>query len=191
MKPELQLLFEAHGVLDASIVVGETPTGLKRVVPILGGTFKGPQMAGTIVPGGADWQYVRADDVTVVEARYLLRTNDDVLIEVHNRGLRHGPAETMRRLAAGENVNPSRLLLPRNASTYGTRRPIRLAQSSPVRVQWRTFRHRDHTLGVSDSVKSGPGAPRFLLRWCPAPIEGIPGVATLANRSCDRSPSGH
>ena len=106
MKPELQLLFEARGVLDASIVVGDTPAGLKRVVPILGGEFAGPRIRGTIVAGGADWQYVRADEVTVVEARYLLRTDDDVLIEVHNRGIRHGPPEVMRRLADGENVDP-------------------------------------------------------------------------------------
>jgi hypothetical protein len=107
MKPDLQLVFEVRGALDAPVVVGDTPVGLKRVVPILGGTFSGPEMRGTIVPGGADWQYVRPDGVTVVEARYLLRTDDEVLIEVHNRGIRHGPAETMRRLAAGENVDPS------------------------------------------------------------------------------------
>ena len=107
MKPDLQLLLEVRAVLDAAVVVGNTPVGLKRVVPILSGTFSGPDMRGTIVPGGADWQYVRADDVTVVEARYLLRTDDDVLIEVHNRGIRHGPAETMKRLAAGESVDPS------------------------------------------------------------------------------------
>jgi hypothetical protein len=106
MKPDLQFLFEVSGVLDAAVVVGETPVGLKRVVPILGGTFTGPEMRGTIVPGGADWQCVRADGVTVVEARYLLRTDDNVLIEVHNRGIRHGPAEAMKRLAAGENVDP-------------------------------------------------------------------------------------
>jgi Protein of unknown function (DUF3237) len=106
MKPDLELLFEARGILDASILIGPTPVGLKRVVPIIGGAFNGPKIQGTIAPGGADWQYVRADNVTVVEARYLLRTDDDVLIEVHNRGLRHGPKETMRRLAAGENVDP-------------------------------------------------------------------------------------
>jgi len=107
MKPDLQLVFEVRGALDAPVVVGDTPVGLKRVVPILGGTFSGPEMRGTIVPGGADWQYVRPDGVTVVEARYLLRTDDEVLIEVHNRGIRHGPAETMQRLAAGESVDPS------------------------------------------------------------------------------------
>jgi hypothetical protein len=106
MKPELELLFEARGILEPTIVVGQAPEGLKRVVPITGGTFVGPKIRGTIVGGGADWQYVRADNVTVVEARYLLRTDDDVLIEVHNRGLRHGPEEPMRRLAAGENVDP-------------------------------------------------------------------------------------
>jgi Protein of unknown function (DUF3237) len=105
MKPELQLLFEARGILDASVAVGDTPAGLKRVVPIVGGEFKGPRIRGTIVAGGADWQYVRADEVTVVEARYLLRTDDGVLIEVHNRGIRHGPPEIMQRLADGENVD--------------------------------------------------------------------------------------
>jgi len=30
----------------------------------------------------------------------------DVLIEVRNRGLRHGPEEVMRHLTGGENVDP-------------------------------------------------------------------------------------
>ena len=107
MKPELQLLFEAHGQLEPAIVMGQTPDGLKRIVPIVGGTFEGPKIRGSLVPGGADWQYVRADNVTVVEAHYLLRTDDGVLVEVHNRGLRHGPDEVMRRLVAGEKVDPS------------------------------------------------------------------------------------
>jgi len=106
MKPSLELAFEVRGELEPAIVVGQAPEGLKRVVPIVGGTFSGPRIKGTLVPGGADWQYVRSDGVTVVEARYLLRTDDDVLIEVHNRGLRHGPEEAMRRLAAGEHVDP-------------------------------------------------------------------------------------
>jgi hypothetical protein len=107
VKPNLELVFEVRGELEPAIVVGQTPEGLKRVVPIVGGTFSGPRVKGTLVPGGADWQYVRGDGVTVVEARYLLRTDDDVLIEVHNRGIRHGPEEAMRRLAAGEHVDPS------------------------------------------------------------------------------------
>lgn len=107
MKPELELLFEANGSLDPPLIVGQTPDGLRRVIAIVGGTFAGPAMRGVLVPGGADWQYVRQDGVTVAEATYLLRTNDDVLIQVHNHGLRHGPEAVMQRLVAGEHVDPS------------------------------------------------------------------------------------
>ena len=107
MKPELELLLEIRAELGAPIVVGQAPEGLRRMVPILGGRFEGPRLRGNVLAGGADWQYVRGDDVTVVEAQYLLRTDDDVLLQVHNRGLRHGPRDVLARLAGGENVDPS------------------------------------------------------------------------------------
>jgi hypothetical protein len=104
MKPELTLLLEIRATLAAPIVVGEVPEGLRRVVPVTGGTFEGPGLRGTLLPGGADWQYLRPDGVMIVEAQYLLRTDDDVIIQVNNRGMRHGPEAVMRRLAAGEVV---------------------------------------------------------------------------------------
>jgi hypothetical protein len=107
VKPDLQLLFEARVALEDPIVVGDTPSGMRRVVQISGGTFEGPEMRGTVEAGGADWQYQRADGVMVLDARYLLRTHDGVLIAVRNVGLRHGPEEVMRRLAAGEAVDPA------------------------------------------------------------------------------------
>jgi hypothetical protein len=107
MKPDLELAFQAHATLSAPIIVGATPEGARRVIPITGGSFSGAAMQGVILAGGADWQYQRADGVTVLEARYLLRTDDGVLIEVRNHGLRHGPETIMRRLAAGEPVDPS------------------------------------------------------------------------------------
>jgi hypothetical protein len=105
MKPELSLLLEIRATLDAPIVIGDVPEGMRRVVPVTGGTFAGPKLSGTLLPGGADWQYLRPDGVMVVEARYLLRTQDGVIIQVTNRGMRHGPDEVMRRLAAGEAVD--------------------------------------------------------------------------------------
>jgi hypothetical protein len=106
MKPELELLFQASVSLQGPVVVGQTPTGVQRVVPIAGGTFEGSQIRGTVCPGGADWQFTRSDGVVVLDARYLLRTDDGVLIEVRNRGLRHGPEEVLRRIAAGDDVDP-------------------------------------------------------------------------------------
>jgi hypothetical protein len=107
MKPELNLLLELRATLEAPIVVGDVPEGARRVVPITGGTFAGPRLRGTLVPGGADWQYLRQDGVMIVEAQYLLRTDDGVIIQVNNRGMRHGPEAVMRRLGAGESVDPA------------------------------------------------------------------------------------
>lgn len=107
MKPELSLLFEIRATLDAPIIVGAVPEGMRRVVPVTGGTFAGPRLRGNILPGGADWQYLRPDGVMVVEAQYLLRTDDGVIIQVSNRGMRHGPEEVIRRLGAGEAVDPA------------------------------------------------------------------------------------
>jgi uncharacterized protein DUF3237 len=107
MKPALELLFEVRATLDPPILVGEVPEGARRVVPISGGTFAGPRLRGTLLPGGADWQYLRADKVMMVEAQYLLRTDDGVIIQVNNRGMRHGPEAVMHRLAAGEAVDPA------------------------------------------------------------------------------------
>ena len=107
MQPGLELLFELRATLAAPILVGEVPEGARRVVPISGGTFEGMRLRGTLVPGGADWQYRRADGVMMVEAQYLLRTDDGVIIQVNNRGMRHGPEAVMRRLGAGESVDPA------------------------------------------------------------------------------------
>jgi Protein of unknown function (DUF3237) len=106
MRPELELVFEATATLAPPLEVGPTPAGVRRIVPITGGTFAGLRLSGVIVAGGADWQYLRADQVLVVEAQYLLRTHDGVLIQVTNSGLRHGPDAVMQRLGAGEKVDP-------------------------------------------------------------------------------------
>jgi hypothetical protein len=106
MKPELELVCEVHATLDPVIDLGVTPEGQRRVVPITGGRFEGPALRGTVLPGGADWQLVRADAVTVPDALYLLRTDDGVVIQVHNKGLRHGLPEVIKRLSAGAAVDP-------------------------------------------------------------------------------------
>lgn len=87
--------------------LGETGKGSRRIVPITGGSFEGPNIKGTVVAGGYDWQLLRADGVVEIDARYLLQTNEGDLITVVNTGLRHGPQQVMQRLAAGEEVDPS------------------------------------------------------------------------------------
>jgi hypothetical protein len=105
--PDLRLIYHAEVTIDTPLEVGDLAAGKRRVIPISGGRFRGSRLAGTVLAGGADWQVVRRDGVTEVEARYTMQTDDGALIEVHNWGLRHGPDEVMARLAAGEPVDPA------------------------------------------------------------------------------------
>jgi hypothetical protein len=98
--------FMAQIALGAPVVVGQGPEGLRRFIPIAGGQVSGPTLTARVLPGAGDWQVVRADEVISIEARYVLETADGVRIAVTNRGLRHGPAAVMARLARGETVAP-------------------------------------------------------------------------------------
>lgn len=106
--PNLQFVFAAEGKLGDPIPIGRTPEGTRRIIPILEGHFEGPNIRGSFVPtGAADWQFTRSDGVTQAEATYAIRTDDDVVIQVQNFGLRHGPDTVIQRLAAGEDVDPA------------------------------------------------------------------------------------
>jgi len=103
----LQPLFRAEITLAPAQELGDTPQGRRRIIPITGGSFRGERLSGRVLAGGADWQLIRPDGVAQLEARYTLETDDGVLIYVRNDGYRHGPAEVMRKLAAGTPVDPS------------------------------------------------------------------------------------
>jgi len=103
--PKLEFAFTANITLGAAQDLGITPHGHRRIIPITGGTFEGPAIKGTVEPGGADWQIIRADNVAELNAKYTLKTNDGVLIYVENKGYRHGPAEVLQRLSRGEAVD--------------------------------------------------------------------------------------
>lgn len=82
-----------------------TSVGHRRVVPILGGRVSGAVEA-EIVPGGADWQIVRADGTIEIDSRYTARTADGAFLLLHAQGLRTGSAEVLARLGRGEDVDP-------------------------------------------------------------------------------------
>jgi hypothetical protein len=107
--PRLEFAFEVRAQVADPTVVGEVPSGTRRIIDITGGTFEGPRLRGTLMPGGADWQIIREDGFTEVDARYTLRTDDGHLIYVSNIGIRHAPPDVLRRLNAGEAVDQSQV----------------------------------------------------------------------------------
>ncbi len=101
--PFMQVRAELADILE----FGQTPIGTRRVINILGGTVSGPGITGRILPGGADWQFIRPDGVADISARYTIEMASGALVLVNSDGVRHGPPDVIARLAAGEDVDPS------------------------------------------------------------------------------------
>lgn len=120
--PELEFAFELFAEVADPTVVGEMPNGTRRIIDILGGEFEGPEVSGTLLPGGADWQLIRDDGFTEIDARYTLETDSGHLIYVTNVGIRHAPPDVMARLNAGESVDQSEIYF-RAIPTFETDAP--------------------------------------------------------------------
>jgi len=105
--PELVLAFELRVQVGPPLDVGPIPGGRRRIVPILSGTFEGSGMKGRVLPGGADWQIVRADGLGELDTRYTLETDDGKTIYVQNVGIRRASPEVTAKLMAGQPVDLS------------------------------------------------------------------------------------
>lgn len=92
----------------------------RRCIPITGGAVTGIY-AGSVLPGGADWQQFGEDGTIDIDARYVLELADGQ-VEVQSRGLRAGPADVLARLAKGEAVD-SALYYFRTAIRFSTAAP--------------------------------------------------------------------
>jgi hypothetical protein len=107
-EPRLTRVYRLEATLGQPLDLGERPQGRRRIVPLAGGTFTGPELRGNLVPGAsADWQTVLPDGTALGDVRYTLQTDAGELLYVQSRGLRHGSAEVLARLARGEDVDPS------------------------------------------------------------------------------------
>jgi len=105
---EFEHLCELKVDVGEIVTMGPGPLGERRIVAITGGTFEGPRLRGTVLPGGNDWQIVRTDGVLDVDARYALLTEAGEAIRVVSQGYRHGPPAVMAALGRGEDVPPDR-----------------------------------------------------------------------------------
>jgi muconolactone delta-isomerase len=104
--PRLTPVYRLEATVGEPLDLSDTIEGRRRIVPLTGGTFTGPRLSGALVSGAsADWQTVFPDGTALGDVRYTLRTDEGELLSVHSRGVRHGPAEVLARLARGEAVD--------------------------------------------------------------------------------------
>src|ERR1700687_4356706 len=109
MAPALQskYVFSLAIKVGAPIVAGDLGYGVRRIIPILGGEVRGEGIKGTIFPCGADFQIIRPDGFTELEAKYAFEMDDGAIVYIENIGIRFGPKELLDRIANGWNVDPA------------------------------------------------------------------------------------
>ena len=125
--PRLTKIYRLEATLGQAWEVGDVAPGRRRIVPLTGGTFTGPELNGKLLPGAsADWQIVLPDGTALGDIRYTLQTDTGELLYVQSRGVRHGSAEVLARLARGADVD---------ASEYTFRTSTQIETAAP-RLDW-------------------------------------------------------
>jgi muconolactone delta-isomerase len=106
--PRLTHVYRLEVTLGNPMDLGETAQGHRRIVPLTGGIFTGPEIRGTLLPGAsADWQLLLPDGTAIGDIRYTLQTETGELLYVRSRGVRHGSVDILTRLGRGEQVDAS------------------------------------------------------------------------------------
>ncbi len=148
---EIRTKFMFRLALDvgAHHVVGPTPFGNRRVAPIAGGTFEGPQLSGIVLPGGTDW--ITEDTAGCwfrINVSVPLRSNDGDLLILAYQGFRSGPPEVLAKVARGESVD---------ADSYYYRVSGSFETASPKLARLNTL----VVVGSGWRTSSGPGYDVF------------------------------
>lgn len=105
--PELKFFADLSVQVDKPQEVGKTHHGVRRVIPILGGSVQGQGWHGRVMSGGADFQLLLGPSMAELDARYVIESDGGDLIFVTNRAVRTASPEVMAKIVRGEPVDPS------------------------------------------------------------------------------------
>jgi hypothetical protein len=108
MEPALQTryVFTITAHIGSVTSAGDIGTGVRRIIPIIGGEVKGKDVNGKVCAFGADFQIIRPNELIELEAKYAFETDDGAVVYVENKGIRFGPVELLQKLKRGEPVDP-------------------------------------------------------------------------------------
>lgn len=106
--PQLEHVCDLAVTIAAPVEVGHTPAGLRRMIPITGGTVTGPRLNGKVMAGGADFQLILNGGTQAhLDARYVIELDDGSRVFVQNTALRVASLENSQRIMNGQPVDPS------------------------------------------------------------------------------------
>lgn len=105
--PALHFFADVSAEVAAPVEAGHGPTGLRRMISVLGGQARGVDWTARILPGGADYQLVVGGTTAFLEAHYMLETDAGDRIYVRNTAIRHAPPDITAKLMRGEAVDPA------------------------------------------------------------------------------------
>ena len=148
MTPQLstKYVFTITARIGEVTSAGDIGTGVRRIIPIVGGEVKGEGINGKVCAFGADFQIIRPNELIELEAKYAFETDDGAVVYVENRGLRFGPVDLLQKLKRGEPVRSQADLFPHRAEIRNRRGKIPLADGKPLhrlrRPPRRPRRHR-------------------------------------------------
>jgi muconolactone delta-isomerase len=126
-EPRLTRVYRLEATLGEPLDFGDVAQSHRRIVPQTGGRFTGPEINGKLLPGAsADWQILMSDGTAFADIRYTLQTDGGDLLYVQSRGVRHGSAEVLARLARGQDVD---------ASEYTFRTSTQIETAAP-QLEW-------------------------------------------------------
>jgi hypothetical protein len=94
--PVLTQVYCLKAVTGPQLDFGNVPGGRRWIVPLVGGTFTGPELSGSLLPGGSAYWQVLPDGSARAEIRYTLQTDRGVPIYVRSSGV--GQAEPAEHL---------------------------------------------------------------------------------------------
>src|SRR6516162_1382747 len=103
---ETKYVFTITALIGQVATAGDVGHGVRRIIPIIGGEVRGPDVNGKVLAFGADFQIIRPNELIDLEARYAFETDDGAVIYFENRGIRFGPVELLEKLKRGEPVDP-------------------------------------------------------------------------------------
>jgi hypothetical protein len=108
-----RLLMVLRLTTSATQDIGTTSQGALVIFPVIGGSFEGDRLRGTVLPGGGDWVTIHRDGTFTLDLRITLQTDDGDLIHMTFTGVRDDANHYFRTVPRFETAAPKYAFLNR------------------------------------------------------------------------------